>query len=63
MTDLQFNELKSSIGDVLSAIKVRHTLLGIAFLLFVQHACIRDSTKATVKHELENLPVCTQTGK
>ena len=63
MTDLQFNELKNSIGNVLSAIKARHTLLGIAVLLVIQQSCMETAVRRIVKSELENIPVCTQTGK
>lgn len=63
MTDSQYKNLKSDIAGVLSAIKARHTLLGIAVLLVIQQSCMETTTRRIVKSELENIPVCTQTGK
>ncbi len=61
----QFQQIRTDIAGVLSAIKARHTLLGITVLLIIQQSCIEDTTNRAVKRELANVPVCTstQTGK
>lgn len=59
MSEVTNHDLQQHTSEIKSAINAKHSLLGIAFLLLIQQACITDDIRKS-ERRIKEIPVCQQ---